>query len=138
MISIAETKTRVHTAAHITVWFISTETVKVAGYFAIAGTLSLAVFCILSIVQLAMVVSKEKVVFAYSKTVVTKLVFAFAASKLYTRRLCCAIFDQRVNVISFYFFFFLFLRLTPRFQLCWPSSQRGCSLCRPTTKTTAT
>lgn len=55
--------------------------VKVAGYFAIAGTLSLAVFCILSIVQLAMVVSKEKVVFAYSKTVVTKLVFAFAASK---------------------------------------------------------
>lgn len=57
------------------------ETVKIAGYFAIVGTLSLAVFCILSIVQLAMVVSKEKVVVAYSKTVATKLVFAFAASK---------------------------------------------------------
>lgn len=66
---------------NIIVWCFPIETVKVAGYFAIAGTLSLAVFCILSIVQLAMVVSKEKVVFAYSKTVVTKLVFAFAASK---------------------------------------------------------
>lgn len=53
---------------------------KTAGYFAIAGTLCLAVFCVLSIIQLAMVVSKEKVVLAYSKTVVTKLVFAFAAS----------------------------------------------------------
>jgi hypothetical protein len=64
---------------------LSTETVRIAGYFAITGTLSLAIFCILSIVQLAMVVSKEKVVIAYSKTVVTKLVFAFAASK-YTKR----------------------------------------------------
>lgn len=62
--------------------FHPVETVKIAGYFAIAGTLSLAVFCVLSIVQLAMVVSKEKVVFAYSKTVVTKLVFAFAATLL--------------------------------------------------------
>ncbi|XP_015365211.1 PREDICTED: uncharacterized protein LOC107162715 [Diuraphis noxia] len=62
--------------------FHPVETVKIAGYFAIADTLSLAVFCILSIVQLAMVVSKEKVVVAYSKTVVTKLVFAFAATLL--------------------------------------------------------
>lgn len=58
----------------------SAETVRIAGYFAIAGTLSLAAFCVLSIIQLAMVVSKEKVVFAYGRTVVTKLVFAFAAS----------------------------------------------------------
>ncbi|KAL4104867.1 hypothetical protein QTP88_020143 [Uroleucon formosanum] len=62
--------------------FHPVETVKIAGYFAIVGTLSLAVFCILSIVQLAMVVSKEKVVVAYSKTVATKLVFAFAATLL--------------------------------------------------------
>ncbi|CAI6355636.1 unnamed protein product [Macrosiphum euphorbiae] len=62
--------------------FHPVEMVKIAGYFAIAGTLSLAVFCILSIVQLAMVVSKEKVVVAYSKTVATKLVFAFAATLL--------------------------------------------------------
>ncbi|VVC28801.1 Hypothetical protein CINCED_3A007572 [Cinara cedri] len=58
------------------------ETVRIAGYFAIAGTLCLAVFCLLSIIQLAMVVSKEKVVLAYSKTVITKLVFAFAATLL--------------------------------------------------------
>ncbi|XP_025417749.1 uncharacterized protein LOC112688658 [Sipha flava] len=62
--------------------FHPVETVRIAGYFAITGTLSLAIFCILSIVQLAMVVSKEKVVIAYSKTVVTKLVFAFAATLL--------------------------------------------------------
>lgn len=66
---------------NIIVWCFLIEMVKIAGYFAIAGTLSLAVFCILSIVQLAMVVSKEKVVVAYSKTVASKLVFAFAASK---------------------------------------------------------
>jgi len=58
----------------------STETVKIAGYFAAVGTLSLAIFCILSIIQLAMVVSKEKVVFAYSKTVITKLIFAFTGT----------------------------------------------------------
>lgn len=84
-IFVAEIKSWMHGVHDIlvTVWFVSTETVKIAGYFAIVGTLSLAVFCILSIVQLAMVVSKEKVVIAYSKTVVTKLVFAFAASKYY-------------------------------------------------------
>ncbi|XP_050438816.1 uncharacterized protein LOC126844572 [Adelges cooleyi] len=58
------------------------DTVRIAGFFALAGTLSLAVFCVLSIVQLAMVVSREKVVIPYSKTVVTKLVFAFAATLL--------------------------------------------------------
>jgi len=69
--------------------------VKIAGYFAMAGTLSLAVFCILSIVQLAMVVSKEKVVVAYSKTVATKLVFAFAASK-YIIHMCPRYFKNNL------------------------------------------
>lgn len=93
-------KSRVHTMAYNIVRFISTETVKVAGYFAIAGTLSLAVFCVLSIVQLAMVVSKEKVVFAYSKTVVTKLVFAFAASKLNGR--IHAVFTRADSTVRFF------------------------------------
>lgn len=74
------------------------ETVKIAGYFAIAGTLSLAVFCVLSIVQLAMIVSKEKVVFAYSKTVVTKLVFAFAASK-YTMHNMIILFSHDISPV---------------------------------------
>ncbi|XP_050527076.1 uncharacterized protein LOC126897482 [Daktulosphaira vitifoliae] len=58
------------------------ETVRIAGYFALFGTFSLAVFCVLSIIQLAMIVSREKVVIAYSKTIISKLVFAFAATLL--------------------------------------------------------
>lgn len=61
-------------------FFFSTETVRIAGYFAVAGSICLALFCILSVIQLSMVVSKDKVVFSYSKTIVTKLIFAFAGS----------------------------------------------------------
>ncbi|KAK7582189.1 hypothetical protein V9T40_013634 [Parthenolecanium corni] len=50
--------------------------VRISGYFAIAGVLLLGIFCVLSVLHLAMVVSKEKVVMKFKSAVMAKLVFS--------------------------------------------------------------
>jgi len=50
-----------------------------AGVSAAAATILLGIFCVLSVFQIAMVVSKDKVVMRYSKLVVSKLVLALLA-----------------------------------------------------------
>uniref|UniRef100_A0A146KVN9 Uncharacterized protein n=1 Tax=Lygus hesperus TaxID=30085 RepID=A0A146KVN9_LYGHE len=54
--------------------------VYLAGLVALGGASVLAIFCILSIIQLAMVVSKEKVVCSYTFVVITKMSLALLAS----------------------------------------------------------
>lgn len=56
--------------------------VRVAGIVAVLGVLILGVFCFLSVIQLAMISSKEKVVMKYSAAVLTKVVLAFIAALL--------------------------------------------------------
>lgn len=50
--------------------------VKVAGYFAAMGVIFLALFCLLNVLHLAMVISREKVVFSFQSTIISKLVFS--------------------------------------------------------------
>uniref|UniRef100_A0A1B6DRN9 Uncharacterized protein n=1 Tax=Clastoptera arizonana TaxID=38151 RepID=A0A1B6DRN9_9HEMI len=54
--------------------------VKVAGYIAAIGTLLLAVFCILSVLQMSMVISKEKVVLPYIMAVNIKCGLALVST----------------------------------------------------------
>ncbi|XP_039279094.1 uncharacterized protein LOC111051995 [Nilaparvata lugens] len=56
--------------------------VKVSGYMASASTLLLFFFCVLSVLQLAMVTSRDKVVLPYSSAVTTKLVLALISTLL--------------------------------------------------------
>jgi hypothetical protein len=55
--------------------------VWVAGLVAAIGVAVLGFFCFLSVVQLAMLSSKEKVMMKYSVVVVTKLALGLLASK---------------------------------------------------------
>ncbi|XP_044748075.1 uncharacterized protein LOC123309173 isoform X1 [Coccinella septempunctata] len=57
-------------------------TVWVAGLLASIGVAVLGVFCLLSVLQLAMISSKEKVVIKYTFAVVTKVVMALIATLL--------------------------------------------------------
>ncbi|XP_071442170.1 uncharacterized protein [Hetaerina americana] len=56
--------------------------VWIAGVLAAAGVAALGIFCIMSVLQLAMVVSKDRVVLSYRTTLLTKLVLALAATLL--------------------------------------------------------
>lgn len=56
-------------------------TVWIAGIVAAIGVAVLAVFCFLSVLQLAMISSKEKVVMQYSAALIGKLALALLASK---------------------------------------------------------
>ena len=53
-----------------------------AGLVAAIGVSVLGVFCFLSVIQLAMLSSKEKVMMKYSVVVITKLALGLLASKL--------------------------------------------------------
>ncbi|KAF4531482.1 hypothetical protein B566_EDAN004254 [Ephemera danica] len=57
-------------------------TVWVAGLAAAAATALLGIFCFLSVLQLAMVMSKDKVMLRYSTALVVKLALALAAALL--------------------------------------------------------
>ncbi|KAG8311063.1 hypothetical protein J6590_050610 [Homalodisca vitripennis] len=54
--------------------------VKLAGYVAALNSLCLAFFCILSIIQLSMIVSKDKVVLKYTSAVTAKLGLALLST----------------------------------------------------------
>lgn len=56
--------------------------VKIAGYIAAAGTCLLAVFCVFSVLQLSMIVSKDRVVLSYSFVVMAKLGLALLSTLL--------------------------------------------------------
>ncbi|KAF7284839.1 hypothetical protein GWI33_021482 [Rhynchophorus ferrugineus] len=62
--------------------FRASVAVWVAGIVAIIGVVSLAIFCFLSVLQLAMISSKEKVVVKYTAAILTKVVLAFIAALL--------------------------------------------------------
>ena len=55
--------------------------VWLAGLVAAIGVAILGVFCVLSVFQLAMVTSRERVVMPYSVVVIAKLAFVLLASK---------------------------------------------------------
>lgn len=55
--------------------------VYIAGVVASVGVSILGVFCILSVLQLAMISSKERVGLKYTNLVMTKLALALLASK---------------------------------------------------------
>ncbi|XP_054269293.1 uncharacterized protein LOC128990759 isoform X1 [Macrosteles quadrilineatus] len=54
--------------------------VRIAGYMGALGVLCLAAFCVLSVIQLAMIVSKDKVVMKYTAAVTAKLGLALLAT----------------------------------------------------------
>ncbi|KAL1509150.1 hypothetical protein ABEB36_003934 [Hypothenemus hampei] len=56
--------------------------VYISGVIAIFSVIFLAIFCFLSVLQLAMISSKEKVVIKYSATLLTKVVMAFGSALL--------------------------------------------------------
>ncbi|CAG9762436.1 unnamed protein product [Ceutorhynchus assimilis] len=62
--------------------FKATVAVWVAGLIASFSVVVLGIFCFLSILQLAMISSKEQVVLKYSATVLTKVVMAFVSALL--------------------------------------------------------
>lgn len=62
--------------------FKASVAVWVAGLVATVGVVVLGVFCFLSVLQLAMISSKEKVVMKYSATVLSKVVLAFVSALL--------------------------------------------------------
>ena len=53
----------------------------IAGVVASVGVSVLGVFCVLSVLQLAMISSKERVAFKYTHLVMMKLALALLASK---------------------------------------------------------
>jgi len=55
--------------------------VWLAGLVAATGVAILGVFCVLSVLQLAMVTSRERVVMSYSVVVIAKLAFILLAGK---------------------------------------------------------
>lgn len=57
--------------------------VWIAGIVASIGVAILGVFCFLSVLQMAMLSSKEKVVLKYSAVVMSKLALSLLASKFY-------------------------------------------------------
>uniref|UniRef100_A0AAR5Q8Z7 MARVEL domain-containing protein n=2 Tax=Dendroctonus ponderosae TaxID=77166 RepID=A0AAR5Q8Z7_DENPD len=62
--------------------FRASVAVWVAGLVASIAVVVLGIFCILSVLQLAMINSKEQVVLKYSATVLTKVVMAFVSALL--------------------------------------------------------
>ena len=55
--------------------------VWLAGLVAAIGVAIVSLFCVLSVFQLAMVTSRERVVMSYSVVVIAKLAFVLLASK---------------------------------------------------------
>ncbi len=53
--------------------------VRISGYFAIAGVILLGIVCVLNVLHLAMVVSREKVVLKFKSAVVAKFVLSIIA-----------------------------------------------------------
>lgn len=50
--------------------------VRISGYLAIAGVILLGIFCVLNVLHLAMIVSREKVVFKFKTAVLIKLIIS--------------------------------------------------------------
>lgn len=53
--------------------------VRISGYFAIAGVISVGIFCALNVLHLAMIVSREKIMLKFKNAVVAKLVVSIVS-----------------------------------------------------------
>lgn len=53
----------------------------ISGLFAILSSIAFGLFCLLSVIQIAMISSREKVVMSYTSLVMTKMVFALIGGK---------------------------------------------------------
>lgn len=60
--------------------------VKIAGIVSLLNALALACFCVLSVIQLSMIVSKDKVVVKYTTAVTAKLCLALLASEWFNKQ----------------------------------------------------
>lgn len=69
--------------------------VWVAGIAASIGVAVLGAFCFLSVLQLAMLTSKEKVVMKYSVVVIFKLALGLLASKYLAHAVCSSVQSYR-------------------------------------------
>ena len=70
--------------------------VKIAGYFAVVGVIFSAAFCVLNVLHLAMVVSRDKVIMKFKDTVITKFIVSIVTGKFINYRYS--------DVIFFYFY----------------------------------
>lgn len=61
--------------------------VKIAGIVSLLNALALACFCVLSVIQLSMIVSKDKVVVKYTTAVTAKLCLALLASEWFNKQI---------------------------------------------------
>lgn len=66
--------------SHFFFYFLAAA-VQISGWMAVLEVMCLGTFCILSVIQLAMVMQRDKVVLNYSACVITKLVLAVVACK---------------------------------------------------------
>nr|CAD7400828.1 unnamed protein product [Timema poppensis] len=73
--------------------------VWIAGMVASGGVVLLAIFCVLSIFQMAMVSSKEKVVMSYSAVVIGKLALSLLASFLASFKIKSAETSQGIKQV---------------------------------------
>lgn len=69
-------------AIDLITFFYFSDAVFVSGLLAVGSSALLGIFCILSIIQHAMISSREKVVMSYTSLVIVKLILALLGGKL--------------------------------------------------------
>lgn len=67
---------------NLNTFFHFADAVFVSGLLAVGSSALLGIFCILSIIQHAMISSREKVVMSYTSLVIVKLILALMGGKL--------------------------------------------------------
>lgn len=72
----------------------------ISGLFAILSSIAFGLFCLLSVIQIAMISSREKVVMSYTSLVMTKMVFALIGGKSLISNS-----DKCYKIIKIIFFF---------------------------------